>query len=114
MHTFQRNSVIIPAVSLATSTPTAITNPASIPYANHAGGTVQVPASSTNTLLTWYESINGVNWSPLYDGSGNAVTSTLITSTLQTVPFPPQCAPCRFVTPVPNTATVVVNIALKS
>ena len=78
--------------TVPTSVAVGTTEPTSdrIPYENHAGGQVYVPAGSSITLLTWYGSDDGKTFYALYDGAANAVKSSGLAATYS-CPIPDEC-----------------------
>ena len=95
--------------TIAVDTTAAACDP--IPFADYAGGQVYVPTGSSITSLAWYSSPDNATYTPVYDGLGNACSSTIAAS--ENCPIPAACFACMFLKAVGNAAGIIA-ISLKS
>jgi hypothetical protein len=96
--------------SVTVDTSGNIANCTVISYGDWAGGSVDVPAASSLTTLTWYKcSTRSGTYLPAYDGLGNAVTSAVGAS--ESVPIPNTLFGAQYLKIVGNAAgTVTVSL----
>jgi hypothetical protein len=84
-----------------------------INFRNFAGGTLSLPAANANTSIAWYESPDGSDWYPLYDGAGTAVASTVSDSAKYGVKIPDACFGCAFLMALGNVGAIAAKLTLK-
>jgi hypothetical protein len=103
----ERSTAIIPGVTVGTTAAasTGFNNK------NFAGGMVYVPAGSSITSLAWYGSSDGILFYPIYDGAGNAVTSTVAASECCLIPA--ACFASAFLKAV-DAAGGTISVSLKA
>ena len=89
-----------------------------IPFRNYSGGQVYLGSASAITGIAWHGSYDGVTFTPIYDGKGNAVTSTIAAGSAgENCLIPAACFACAFLKGIgtfSSGTSEVVNMSLKS
>lgn len=81
----QRTTQVQPATITTTSPPSSAAS-TPVQYGSWSGGLVHILSGASLTTLTWWVSPDNINWYQVYDGAGNAITSTVAVG--DAVPIP--------------------------
>lgn len=115
----QRQFELMRGVTVGTTTAASSV----IKMQNYAGGTIYIDSTAAIDILAWYvrtseQSRGGATsgeWAPLQDGAGNAITTTVPSSTTFAAPIPSQCFGCGDVIAVDtNGSGGSMDVTLKS